>query len=450
MTNQHALISIRNICKDFKKTNGAIFTALEGVSFDVYENEFVAILGLSGSGKSTLLRCMSGLLKADRGTTAFAPLYTGNMRHMSFVFQSFGLFPWFTVRENIAVAIKELSSKEQDDRIDKVMNMVALSGFDEAFPRELNNGMKQRVGLCRAVVCDPQVLFMDEPFGALDPLTSETLRMEISRLWTHPDRKIRAIVMVTHSIEEAIQLADRVVIMASNPGTVHRVIQIPLKRPRTPHSDGYTEIKNLIEQSFGEMHLSPLEQSHFKNDKVSLNENTESISSQKNRNSTPLINTSMVLIEGLIIFLSSAKGGQNIYALCDAMGESIDRLMPAVMAAEILGFVVTPGIVVGLSEKGRQLADEHEPLNRKALFRSACLSHAIFARLFEIIKEHPDGVEKEVLSEQIILMLPFEDADVQIEAFLKWGRYTDMLSYDAHSEAISLNTEMGPIFDTVT
>ncbi|MES2615469.1 MAG: ABC transporter ATP-binding protein, partial [Bdellovibrionota bacterium] len=214
------ILSIRSLCKDYRRPSGNLFTVLENINFDLYEGEFVAIIGLSGSGKSTLLRCMAGLLNPERGTVSYATPSAQNMQLSAFVFQSFALFPWMTIRENISVSMPRVSKKEQDDRIDKVIQMVGLKGFEDAYPRELSGGMRQRVSFARAMVADPMIMFMDEPFSALDPLTSESLRAELLRIWMQPERKIRAAVLVTHRFEEALQIADRIVILSSNPGTI--------------------------------------------------------------------------------------------------------------------------------------------------------------------------------------------------------------------------------------
>ncbi len=463
MSKKKIVLTVRSLCKDYRRPSGNMFTVLEGINIDIYDGEFLALVGLSGSGKSTLLRCIAGLLNPDRGTVSYATPSPDNMQLSAFVFQNFALFPWMTIRENIAVSMPKLSRQEQDIRIDRIIQMVGLKGFEDAFPRELSGGMRQRVSLARAMVSDPMIMFMDEPFSALDPLTSESLRAELVRLWAQPDRKIRSCVLVTHRFEEALQLADRILILSSNPGTIFRSIEINLPRPRMPNSIEYKEIEEQLEKAFGQLHLDKVtEDTEYENivpeiltiqkpseipnkaplpvqGKILANDNKliKNLSPTKSRRVKPLINTNLTLVEGLVSRLSTEVETTDLYDLCEEMGQSVDQVLPAVAAAETLGFIITPGIRVVLTEEGRMFASEHDAEVRGKMMRNAILKLPVVYSIYELVKKTGEGgLEADIAIEQIVMMLPFEDHDVQFQTLLKWCRYANLIVYDSDEEKL--------------
>jgi NitT/TauT family transport system ATP-binding protein len=463
MSKKKIVLTVRSLCKDYRRPSGNMFTVLEGINLDIYDGEFLALVGLSGSGKSTLLRCMAGLLNPDRGTVSYANPSPENMQLSAFVFQNFALFPWMTIRENIAVSMPKLSRQEQHIRIDRIIQMVGLKGFEDAFPRELSGGMRQRVSLARAMVSDPMIMFMDEPFSALDPLTSESLRAELVRLWAQPDRKIRSCVLVTHRFEEALQLADRILILSSNPGTIFRSIEINLPRPRMPNSIEYKEIEEQLEKAFGQLHLDkvtddtdyehtthdipalqkpieiPNKSNTFSQDKIldDANKTVKYSTPTKARRVKPLINTNLTLVEGLVSRLSTEVETTDLYDLCEEMGQSVDQVLPAVAAAETLGFIITPGIRVVLTEEGRMFASEHDAEVRGKMMRNAILKLPVVYSIYELVKNTGEGgLEADIAIEQIVMMLPFEDHDVQFQTLLKWCRYANLIVYDSDEEKL--------------
>ena len=468
----NVLISVRALCKDFIRPNGTQFTALEGINLDIKDGEFLAIVGLSGSGKSTLLRCMAGLMKPDRGQVSYVkPKEIKQL--VSFVFQSFALFPWLTVRENVEAALQYVPKLQRMELADNALNLVGLEGFDDAYPRELSGGMRQRVSIARAMACDPMVMFMDEPFSALDPLTGESLRGEMGRLWMQASRKIRSVVMVTHSLAEALQLADRVIILSSSPGTVYKSIPIPLARPRNSNTKEFLEIERYLERTFGELHLDKLTAAHYDSSAeeagaqiaVPLKESkqvhssavaagtagssdnhqpTQNLLSSATATPTttlkrvkPLINSSLVLVEGLLTRLEEEKGAMDLYEIADEMGQSVDQMLPAVASAEMLGFIHTPGTMLVLTALGRELLNEQEPLRRRLIMREAVRALPVIGNLYEIVNHQGDeGLEKEIALEQLVIMLPFEDPELQFDAMLKWCRHVNLFSYDSQAELI--------------
>lgn len=452
-----SIVSVRSLCRDFTRPNGSVVTVLEGINLDVYDGEFLAILGTSGSGKSTLLKCMAGLMKPTRGSVTFAQPDDLNDPLVSFVFQNIALFPWMTVRENVEIAVRHLPKHERNARIESILELVGLESYESVYPRELSGGMKQRVALSRAMVGEPMVLFLDEPFSALDPLTSESLRAEIGRLWMQPERKIRATVFVTHNLDEAMQLADRVVILQANPGMIYRTFEIPIVRPRNPNTEEFRRLEFDLERLFGELQLGRMlsehEEDHPESDVLDDERRTPSeqtTAQQPQQSETdsaapaprprrvkPLINTSLVLVEGLLTRLSEEEIGMDLYDLADDMGQSVDHVLPAVASGELLGLLFTPGTRLVLTETGRRFAEEQDPLLRRAILRDACLNLPLVASIYELVKgTQEEGLEKNIALEQIVMMLPFEDPDLQFEALLKWCRHVNLLTYDTNESCL--------------
>ena len=229
-----AQLSAKNITKVYGSGENAV-TALENVSFDVEDGEFVSILGPSGCGKSTLLRIIDGLLKPTTGEILIdGEEVNGSGQDRGMVFQSFNLFPWRTVRENVefGIEIGDMSKTERRERSAEFIEMVGLADFTDAYPKELSGGMQQRVGLARALAIDPEILLMDEPFGALDAQTREVMQTELLKIWSQHQKTS---VFVTHDIEEAIFLSDRVIVLTGRPGHVNEIIDVPFNRPRHGH-----------------------------------------------------------------------------------------------------------------------------------------------------------------------------------------------------------------------
>jgi NitT/TauT family transport system ATP-binding protein len=252
MTEGHPILEVKHVSKSYFE-NGNEFKVLEDVSFDVRERDFICIVGPSGCGKSTLLREIVGLDKPTSGGILFEgqPVRAENPQ-ISMVFQSFALFPWLTVKENVELGLEahKVPEEQRRSKAKQYVEAVGLAGFENAYPRELSGGMKQRVGIARALVMDPVLLCMDEPFSSLDALTAQNLRDEILQLWTNPDIPPSAVLMVTHSIDEAVYLADRIVAMSPRPGRIVKIEQVDLPRPRNrkePEFYGWVdEIYSLI------------------------------------------------------------------------------------------------------------------------------------------------------------------------------------------------------------
>jgi NitT/TauT family transport system ATP-binding protein len=243
------LISVRHLSKSFSGPGGRPLPVLDDINIDVAEGEFVALLGRSGSGKSTLLRCIAGLMTPTEGEVQFrgVPL-TGTNRETAMVFQTFALMPWLTVQQNVEIGLEArgVPPEQRTERALRAIDIVGLDGYESAFPKELSGGMRQRVGFARALVVEPAALLMDEPFSALDVLTSENLRGELLELWEGHRFPTKTIVMVTHNIEEAVLLADRILVLGTNPGRIRFDLVNPLPRPRRRRTPDFDEFVDQI------------------------------------------------------------------------------------------------------------------------------------------------------------------------------------------------------------
>ena len=243
-----ALIELNNVAKTFPSRHGSM-TIFTDISFSVANNDFLAIVGPSGCGKSTLLRLIQGLDRPSAGDIRFrGQPVTGVQQEMAMVFQNFALYPWLTVKENVGFGLRArgFSPEVMESKTEKYFAVTGLTGFEEAYPRELSGGMRQRVGLARALAVDPAVLLMDEPFSSLDPLTAESLREEVLQLWRDPQLPPEAVVLVTHNIEEALVMADRMIVLSRRPGRVLAGVLVHLPRPRDRKSEAFYELTDYV------------------------------------------------------------------------------------------------------------------------------------------------------------------------------------------------------------
>ncbi len=243
-----ALIDVDQVNKAFPSRHGTI-SIMSEISFSVANNDFLAIVGPSGSGKSTLLRLIQGLDRPTSGEVRFRGRPVNGVCHeMAMVFQSFALYPWLTVTENVAFGLEARGWEPEriESQVERYISVTGLVGFEEAYPRELSGGMRQRVGLARALAVEPAVLLMDEPFSALDPLTAESLREEVLQLWRDPQLPPEAVILVTHNIEEALVMADRLIVLSRRPGRVLAGVLVKLPRPRDRKSEAFYELTDYV------------------------------------------------------------------------------------------------------------------------------------------------------------------------------------------------------------
>lgn len=388
--------------------------------------EVVALLGRSGSGKSTLLRILSGLIPPTSGQVLSNGVsLRGPNPDVAMVFQSFALLPWQTVQENVELGLKAqgVPRGERRKRALSVIDMVGLDGFESAFPKELSGGMRQRVGFARAFVVKPQVLFMDEPFSALDVLTAENLRGEIADLWEAGSFPAKSILLVTHNIEEAVLLADRVVILGNNPGRVRGELTIDLQRPRSRDS---ARFKLLVDHIYTVM----------TNPDAAVGE-----ALVKAEPAIPSLPDARVgEISGLLELVMETGGKGDIPDLALRFQMEVNELLPTVDAAAILGFATVGGGDITVTPIGTTFA-EADVLTSKDIFRTQVIANApLVERIYNTLKNKEKGTVRAAFFQELLEEHYTEgEADRQFAIAVDWGRYAELYEYDAHTGLLRLS-----------
>jgi len=437
MTN--AICEARNVNVEFGGR-----PVLADVSLAIQNNEVVALLGPSGCGKSTLLRALVGLLIPASGEILAhgQPLH-GIHPGIAIVFQNFALYPWLNVRENIHVALNGLGLDEatSNQRVTRCIDMVGLDGFEEAYPKELSGGMKQRVGIARALARGPELLCMDEPFSALDVFTAESLRSEVYRLWTgddaskngngngNPDHAVtglKSILMITHIIEEAVFLADRIVVMGTKPGHIRQIIPNPLSHPRDYQSPQFQGLVQRIHDIIVSEHLpeEPVGAAEGEQDLLTVE---------------PVPNVHLAEVTGLMEVLRDRGGQMDVFRLDALTDYDFGHTLAVVKAGEMLDFLDTPKNRVVLTPLGQKMLDE-DVNGRKLLFNQQLQKLAVFRYIVQMLKEARENrLPHEIVLEELAVRLPTEDVHVLLETLINWGRYAELLGYSRETDEVYLD-----------
>jgi NitT/TauT family transport system ATP-binding protein len=427
---------------DGKNEQGRVLV-LDDISLQVRSGEFVAILGPSGSGKSTLLRILGGLIRASGGSVRYrGEEVTGPNTNLALIFQTFALFPWLTVLENVELGLEaqtNVTRTQKTKRALAAIDTIGLDGFEDAYPKELSGGMRQRVGFARALVVQPELLFMDEPFSALDVLTAENLRNELMRLWREGRIPTKAILLITHSIEEAVFMADRIVVMGHDPGRIRAVLNgIPLaeRGSKTPAAEALIDLVYTIITQPDE-DAADLIASRVQSGVVG--EATPEKTKQPAKTYQTLPHVKIGVINGLAERVQRAGGREDLSALGRDLQLEIDDLLPIVEAIELLGFgEATEGDLV-LSEEGKQLAEGDEQTD-KTLYRQQALAHVDLIR--QIAEALEDAEDHELDSDEFLEQLEEhfspDEAERQFDTAIDWARYAELFAYDDESGLLYL------------
>ena len=431
-----SLIELLHISHEYAATGQESDLVLSDINLAVHENDAVALLGPSGCGKSTLLRIMAGLIAPTKGEVRYkGMLLRGISPGVSMVFQNFALFPWLTVRGNVLLPVGTLPAAEQQARLEKVLNTVGLGAYEYAYPRELSGGMKQRVGIARALIAEPEVLAMDEPFSALDVLTAETLRGEIGRLVADPNHPLRTMVFVTHNITEAVFLATRIVVMAAQPGRVDVVVPNTLPYPRDPDAPEFKQIVERLHAILTHSNLPELTPAEGGKVVTKIDESRRRIAPV----ALPYVTPAEVL--GLMTLLGDKPC--DVFELAERLGKEFGSVVSVVKAAEMLEFVQTPQHDVLLSPSGRVLVDA-STAEQKRMVREQLLKLKIFELLVRLIKVQDDQhLMVEDLLRELQIALPHENPRPLLRTLLSWGRYAEIISYDQRRHIIRLYEARG-------
>ena len=428
-TEPSILIDLAGVSHEYASSGHEKDLVLSDVTLAVAENDVVALLGPSGCGKSSLIRVMAGLIVPSRGTVRYrgTPLH-GVSPGVSMVFQNFALFPWLTVRDNVLLPVGRLPAAEQQARLDKVLSTVGLGAYEHAYPRELSGGMKQRVGIARALIAEPEVLCMDEPFSALDVLTAETLRNEIGRLLASPDHPLRTMVMVTHNIVEAVFFATRIVVMAAQPGRVDVIVPVSLPYPRDPEAP---EFRAIVEKLHAILTRTNLPDAA---DSAKVVTKTDGTAKRIAPVSLPYVTPGEVL--GLLSLLGDSEC--DVFDLAERFGKEFGAVVRLVKAAELLGFVQTPGQDVLLTPLGHEVVAGSTETQKRIVREQLCRLK-IFELLLRLIKvQENQALPDEELLRELQIALPHEKPKPLFRTLLSWGRYTELISYDQRHHVIRL------------
>jgi NitT/TauT family transport system ATP-binding protein len=407
------------------------FTAVEDVNLTLQEGEFIALLGPSGCGKSTLLRIIAGLQEPSQGHVLYRgqPL-RGVNPYASIVFQTFALFPWLSVLDNVELAlkVKGIDVHERARLAEDLLDRVGLDGFETAYPRELSGGMRQKVGFARAMAVEPELLCLDEPFSALDVLSAESLRGELLELWTEGKIPTKAILMVSHNIEEAVFMADRIVVMDKEPGRIIAELKIDLPQPRQRKSP---EFQGMVDQVYATL----AGQTRPEMEELGTAPGEAGLTRR-------LPEVSIGDLTGLLEHISdSDRTKHDIYILEDDLGIDPDRLLRLTDTAEMLGFATIAKGDIELTPLGQTFA-EASILARKEIFAARARRLPMMRWLLNMLRSAENQQLKwNVIEIALSLEFPTEVAQSQIQLLINWGRYAELLAYDDDEETIFLEPE---------
>jgi NitT/TauT family transport system ATP-binding protein len=426
------LLDVQAVNKSFRKPDGDDLVVLENVNLTLRPGEIVGLLGRSGSGKSTLLRSIAGLDPPSGGVVS----YLGHTvltpaAGIAMVFQSFALFPWLTVLENVQLGLEALAVPEAEmrSRALKAIDLIGLDGFESAYPRELSGGMRQRVGFARALVVHPNILLMDEPFSALDILTAETLRTDFLELWGEGQLPIKAVLLVTHNIEEAVQMCDRLLIFSTNPGRIVSEIPIDLPQPRNTQD---MRFRALVDRVYVEMTARP---------RGELRHGMKAERFPGSGIGTTLTHVSSTVLTGLVEAVNEPpyNGKADLPVIAEEQHLDADELFPAAEALQLLRFAEVEGGDMKLTEAGLQFA-RGDTDERKKLFAQHLITYVpLAAHVRRVLDERASHTApKSRFFDELEDYMAEDAAEQTLRTLISWGRYAEVFAYDDNRQAFSL------------
>ena len=427
--NSSPLLQCTEVCKSFPKPDGAELLVLDGMNLELREGQIVGLLGRSGSGKSTLLRLIAGLAEPSAGRLRYmGQPVSGPAPGIAMVFQSFALFPWLTVFENVALGLEaqHMPRAEIRKRSLAAIDLIGLDGFESAYPRELSGGMRQRVGFARALVVHPNILLMDEPFSALDVLTAETLRTDFLDLWSEGRMPIKGVILVTHNIEEAVLMCDRILVFGSNPGRILSEIKVSLPQPRNRLDPTFRE---LVEKIYVEMTARPsgaaARQERFPG--LGIGSTLPRVSSN--------------LLSGLMEAVAAEpfNGTADLPKIASDLQMEIDELFPVAETLQMLRFAELEGGDLKLTADG--LAFAHAALDeRKRIFMRHLLTYVpLAAHIRRVLDERAShSARKSRFIDELEDFMNEDAAEQTLRAAVRWGRYAEAFAYDDENAMFSL------------
>jgi NitT/TauT family transport system ATP-binding protein len=412
------ICELKGVQKSFDRGGGNLLRVLEDINLDIRPNEVLCLIGPSGCGKSTILRIFAGLIEATKGEARYhGSRLEGLNPGVSIVFQGFALYPWMTVEENVRTVLraKGIAEDEVRTRADRAITLVGLEGFEEAYPRELSGGMKQRVGMARALSVDPEILFMDEPFSQVDALTAEGLRAEILDIWVDAERNPSSILMVSHDIKEVAYMADRIVVLSANPGRVRTIVENTLPRPRDTRSAEFLRLVDQLHDIITSTELPDVE--------VSAPEPSLLADMVE-----PLPTAQSGDILGLLEFLETQGGTCDLFQVVSHTHVPFELVLASVKAAEMLEFVDTPKRSVIFTALGQRFVRAGME-ERKAIWKEQLLKLKLFRVISDLLEMQEGQLSREEVISELQDRLPMEDPERTFEVLVAWGRFGELFAY---------------------
>jgi NitT/TauT family transport system ATP-binding protein len=425
------LLDIHALRQTFPRADGGELLVLDGIELALAEGQIVGLLGRTGSGKSTLLRSIAGLMPPSAGTiTYLGKPVLAPPPGIAMVFQGFALFPWLTVLENVQLGLEALGLPDAEirKRALAAIDLIGLDGYESAYPRELSGGMRQRVGFARALVVHPNILLMDEPFSALDVLTAETLRTDFLELWGDGKLPIKGVMLVTHNIEEAVLMCDRILLFSTNPGRIIREIAVDLKQPRNRLDPNF---RDLVEKIYVAMTARTPTPSKFGAAAGPVATSIDTI----------LPRVSANLLSGFIETLAAEpySGKADLPVIAELLHMEADDLFPVSDALQMMHFVEVEGGDIRLTDTGKQFV-EADTDDRKIIFQRQLLAHVpLAAHIRRILQERANHVApKSRFFDELEDHMSTEDAEETLRSVTAWARYAEAFAYDDDSKTFSL------------
>lgn len=422
------MMELKNIYQTFQLDSGRKIKVLQDINFSLNKGEVLVLLGPSGSGKSTCLRVLAGLLEPSQGKVFInGKKLEGPNSQVSLVFQSFALLPWLNVQDNVALGIKPLNLDDEEIkmRVKKAIDLVGLEGFEEAYPKELSGGMKQRVGFARALVMERPILFLDEPFSALDVLTAETLRKEVLNLWTSKKTNTDSIILITHNISEAVSMGSRILVLGSNPGQIRYSIKNDLPYPRDEKSSAFKSLVESIHDVLTEAIIPDTP------DWVPPAFAANTLES--------LPNVALTEVVGFLELLSQEGGRADIFALAQKLMKDSLNILVMTKAAELLDFVDTPKNQIVLTDLGRTFI-KADINRRKQLIHERMMQLKVTQMFYQkLVNTEGLAIQKEEAIQSIHEWLPNENPEEVFDTLVQWGRFGELFGYNDDSQSVYID-----------
>jgi len=425
------LLEVRSVGQAFPKPDGENLLVLDDINFTLADGQIIGLLGRSGSGKSTLLRLIAGLANPTSGNVVYrGQTVTGPAPGIAMVFQTFALFPWLTVLENVQLGLEAIGLPETEirQRALAAIDLIGLDGYESAYPRELSGGMRQRVGFARALVVHPNILLMDEPFSALDVLTAETLRTDFLDLWGEGRLPIKGVILVTHNIEEAVLMCDRILVFSRSPGHVIEEIKVELPQPRSRLEPAF---RDLVERIYVAMTMRSAAAPRVVPERH-LGSGIDMMLPRVSANT----------MAGLIEAVAGApyNGKADLPVIASQLQMEVDDLFPVAEGLQLLRFAEIEGGDIRLTDSGKQFAESGVD-DRKRLFQRQLLSYVpLAAHIRRVLQERANhAAPRSRFLDELEDHMTAESAQHSLRAVTAWSRFAEAFAYDARSETFSLD-----------